>query len=709
MKRHHKIKPGMLAGIACLLALTFVGTATLSAAKKGEPQSSLTASGNALASKYEGMLKAAQAEIGRSLPKVDATKQTVLQKAREGLKKAEADADSAKGPMAKVSAAAGAVDHAKGKWIGGAEKGIVQAQADLKKATTDAQREAAKKALADWQKNKEDGLKALKERQAALESAKAEAAKSGQAAQQAQEQLAKVRAAEQAVSKAVLAESEAFLSSDKLDAPLVKGAVLAGATPRGLAEFAQQGREQESLVDKLLTDYVLMRQMLAAGGAKFGKYGRAMEIYTAIQKASPRTKEGVLQRLALAVSLEHAEPIPQSNVPGQTDQPSVVDPVKRYMHYERAYLIGELDPAFKNMSVWEYRMVVGCDAPDQILAWGRAMLRNYRPDHIYNSNYGWRYSAAVKTEVPYGSQNVQYDRDDLHKYQNIVLNGGVCGRRAFFGRFILQAFGIPTWGVTQKAHAALSHWTPKGWVVNLGAGFEHSWWDKDEAPRSGSDFLLETQAREHEKDYMKVLRAKWVSAILGEQAYNDRRNVVGGYWSGIAHYYTVALASKAVNLGPLGQELGEANESKENEELAKAELTEADQKIIIGPDGVITIPAVAHSVHSGRFASMKSISDGFQVHAGGGFKSEYDVSVPRAGKYALSIRVATAQMGQKFVLAVNNGKAPVEIPVPYTTGIWQQTPPVVFSLNSGKNSIDLSITDGSRGVSIKDLSLTPVK
>ena len=104
-----------------------------------------------------------------------------------------------------------------------------------------------------------------------------------------------------------------FLASDKLDAKLVKCAVLAEATPRGLAEFAQQGKEQEALVEKLLADTPLMKQMLEAGGAKAGKYGQAMEIYTAIQKASPKAKEGIFQRLALATSLEHAMPIAQSN------------------------------------------------------------------------------------------------------------------------------------------------------------------------------------------------------------------------------------------------------------------------------------------------------------------------------------------------------------------------------------------------------------
>ncbi|MFN7342793.1 MAG: hypothetical protein ACK5TA_05600, partial [bacterium] len=151
-----------------------------------------------------------------------------------------------------------------------------------------------------------------------------------------------------------------------------------------------------------------------------------------------------------------------------TNGPTVVDPVKRYLHYEKAYLDGELDPAFKDLTTWEYRFVINSDVPDEITTWGRKMLQTYRPDHIYMADYGWRYVSAVRTEVPYGSQNVQYDVDTLHQHQNIAKNGGICGRRAFFGRFMLRSFGIPTWGVTQKAHAALSHWTPKGWVVNLG-------------------------------------------------------------------------------------------------------------------------------------------------------------------------------------------------------------------------------------------------
>jgi hypothetical protein len=474
--------------------------------------------------------------------------------------------------------------------------------------------------------------------------------------------------------------------------------------------FAQQGAEHEALIETLLADPVLMKEMLIAGGASGGQYGRAMEIYTAIRRASPKSAQGELHRLALATSLEHAVPIGQSNNASQTDGPATVDPVLRYMHYEKAYLDGELDAAFKHFSTWEYRMVVDSDAPDAILTWGRQMLRIYRPDHISNPDYGWRYSGAVRTEVRYGSQHVQDDLPELNKYQNIPRNGGVCGRRAFFGRFILKSFGIPTWGVTQHKHAALSHWTPKGWVVNLGAGFPHSWWDKGDVARSGSDFLLETQARNNAAGYVKVLRAQWISRILGEEAYNDRRKIAGGLWSNLAQSQAIMLAADTVALGPLGQELGEANESPERTIIAQAPVPVAQTDSVTVRNGAVVFAAAAVGSRStGPSAVMNSFAGGLQIHASGGFKTQYAVTVPQSGKYALTAQVATLQAGQVLLFKINDAAAPMEMPVPYTVGLWQQTQPLEVSLVSGNNTLHFEIKSGSRGVTIKDFTLTPVK
>lgn len=693
-----------------IFAVAALGTSCIHAAPaKPAPEAPLTDAGKQLVAKYAEQLKALQAEVNRDLPKIDEQKKVTLQQARESLKKAEAAAELAKQSQSKVAGAAGLVEHAKGKWIGGAEKGIAAAQAALKKATTDAEREAARKDLAKWEANKVDGLKALAERQAALEKAKSEAATGDQANKAAQAALTKAHADEKSASSAFLAQIAPFLSSEKMDAKLVKATVLAASTPSDLAAFAQQGAEQAALVERLLADARLMKEMLEAGGANGGKYGRAMEIYSAIQKASPKAREGLFQKLALAVSLEFAVPVKQSNAETEKDAPVNVDPVNRYLHYEKAYLAGELDPAFKSFNSWEYRMVVECDAPDKILTWGREMLRTFRPDHVMTADYGWRYSASVRTDVVYGSQDVGNDLPHLHDYQNIPKNGGVCGRRAFFGRFILRSFGIPVWGVTQHKHAALSHWTPKGWVINLGAGFNASWWDKDDAPRSGTDFLLEAQARENAPEYLKVLRAQWVSRVLGEQAYNDRKKVDGGFWSSTAHYQTVALASNAVALGPLGQELAEANEPEAKQTIASAAVSASEQKAVAGQAGVITIPSVAHGKATGSGGAMKSFSGGMQLSCKGGFKTRYEFDAPQAGKFALTARVATLQDGQKLLFAANDAAQQTEVAVPYTTGLWQPTKPIEVTLVKGKNALNFSVQDGSRSVSIKDFTLTPVR
>jgi hypothetical protein len=660
-----------------------------------------------LETQYAAQLKSLQAEIAESLPAVPEQRKAAFLDAREAVKNAKAAVTAAQQPLDKLGTAAALVDHAKGKWLGGAEKGIANAQAMLKKASSDAEREAANKELARWQADKEAGLKALKERQAALDAAMADEAKNVEAKKMAQAALADAEAKEMHSAKALLTDVNSFLSSHKLDAKLVECAVLANATPRGLAEYARQGKEQEALIQKLLSDTALMRAMLEAGGPKDSKYGQAAQILAAIHKESPRAKDGVLQRLAIATCLEHAVPVKQANPKADTAAPPVVDPVKRYLHFEKASLAGELDPAFKHMSAWELRNVVNGDESDETLAWGREMLRNYRPDHVLNPDYGWRYSKAVTTDVRYGSQDVKNDAPSLQPYQNIIRNGGVCGRRAFFGRFILRSFGIPTVARPQVGHAALAHWAPNGWVINLGAG-----WGTPEAKgvmeMTDADFVLETQVRKSPAEHAKALRAQWAADALGEPKYVSMKPDTGGLWSLLALYQKKAVAADAKAAPPaaLGQELGEANESAEvrARALVKAELTEADRKTVVDSNGVITIPAGACS--GGQIVG--SFLGGHQLFSGGGVIT-CDVEVAGAGVYGLTARVVTVQDNPGLQLALNGGKVSAEIAVPYTMGQWQHTEPVRVSLDKGRNALRFTRPEGSRGLTIREFTLTPVK
>jgi hypothetical protein len=516
--------------------------------------------------------------------------------------------------------------------------------------------------------------------------------------------------------KSILTDLDAFLGSDRLDAKLMRAAILAQATPRGLAAFAQKGPQQAALVDKLLSDPVLMKQMLEAGGANGGEYGQAMQFYTDMQNASPRAQEGVFQRLALGTSLEQALRIKQENPETAKNAPAFVDPVKRYLLYEKAYRAGELDPAFPHMTTWEYRLITNSDAPDEILNWGRKMAQNYRPDYIFNPNLHWKYIGFVRSEMSYGSQNVN-DYPSLDLYQNCLKGGGVCGRRAFFGRFILQSFGVPVWGVTQKGHAAIGRWTPQGWTVTFGAGFVWAWW----GDRSGSDFLLETQARRHPMDYLKVLRAQWIGDVLGEHKIESMKEGTGGFWNVLALYQekVIVATNKTEKVETIGQQLSEAGE-KRAEVSWKADVTPADKKISIGHDGVILIPAAAcsHPTKStGKILFLNSYSGGMQLHysrPGNPETFAYTFQAPRAGKYALTAQVGTVSMDkadtvQVLLLQVNKDAKPTEIALPFTLGMWQPTKPVAVALVNGENTLRFTMKANNFGVSIKQFTLTPVK
>ncbi len=425
-----------------------------------------------------------------------------------------------------------------------------------------------------------------------------------------------------------LPELDKFLSSKALDAKLAKHFILHDATPQGLAEYAAQGADHKKRIDALLADDELMLQIALADGARplhvslcrapVAQYGKALEIYEAILKASPKAGKGVFQRLALAVSLELSEPLRKSNEAFDPDAPRAIDPVKRYLHYEKAYLDGELDPSFDQLSVWDLRFAICAPEPDEILAWGREMLRNFRPDHIYTENEGWRYAEVVNSDVKYGSIDVHKDQPDLKGPQNILMNGGICGRRAFFARYICRAFGVPATARPSSGHGASTRWSPQGWVVLLGPGWRHGW--TSTRYRAGVDFVATTQARARGDEFLKVKRAFWVGDVMGEErvyAEGQKRRSLG-FWNALslATQGRIIEDSDAVTLAALGAELGEASGTTTAQQIMANELTLDARKITQGTDGTITIPAAAYAVPEGNtneVIAMKSFAGGLQV------------------------------------------------------------------------------------------------
>ncbi len=682
--------------------------------RKASASVELTSNGKKLEARYAEELEALRVELRQALPKVGELKRTGYLAAREAEKTAEAKLKAAQKALGEVSRGHALVNHAKGKWIGGADKGIGKANAKLKKATTEAEREAARKELVKWQDNRKAGVEALEERQAILDKAKRNEPKMRRVLEAAERAVARSKTKTMSAVRNLGVRS--FLSSDELDARLAKFVVLFEATPRGLAAFAQQGKAQEELLEKLLADSGLMLQMVAADGAQRAKYGRAMEIYETIRRASPRAKQGPLQRLALAIGLSHAIGVSQRNPKAEANAPATVDPVARYFHYEKAFLDGELDPGFGGLSVWDYRMVVNGNEPDHTLAWGREMLRSYRPDHVYTSDARWRYVALVRTDIRYGSQDNKYDRSELQFFQNILMNGGVCGRRAFIGRFVLRAFGVPTLARPQRGHAALAHWTPDGWVVCLGAGWGAGWtktrYDRD------LDFLATTQAREDRSAYLQVKRAQWIGDVVGEKRTFGFLKGNPDFWYGVSLYLQRGIieSRKAVTLAAVGEELGEANESKVKYAIEAATITDEDRRIVVDSEGVITIPAVACSKptkSTGKIIFMPSNLGGKQLHysrTGRSQAFEYTFDAPTAGKYVLTARVVTPSWKQHLLVSAN-AKDPFDMALPHTVGLWSVTEPVEVELVKGRNVLRFTHKgEGyAKGFTIRDFKLSPTE
>ena len=531
---------------------------------------------------------------------------------------------------------------------------------------------------------------------------------------------AKEQAAADALLKARsnLKDVDKFLASDSLDPKLLKAAIIRNATPQGLAEFAQQGPAEEKLLEQLFADEALMKQILNAGGANGGEYGEAMQVYTAILAKSERAREvgSIFQRLALGTAIHMPWLLDKEkggvhNIVYRTQ--TTVDQVERYLHYEKAYLAGELDPAFKDMNTWECRFITDDPYSDEDLAWTRKMMQNYRPDHITNPDYKWRYVRIVKSDVPYVSPTSD-PALGTPAQQHIAL-GGICGRRAFYGRLAARAFGIPSRASTQTGHGAMCHWTPDGWVVCLGAWWSSAWC----GPQGGLDFLLDSQAREHVDDYKQVLRAQWIGDALGEPDVNIRQyGSGGGFWDGLAFYKKRAVVEdaeiEALELAG-GMKLGESDELLGDEKGEEIEIPESDKTIVFGDDGKITIPAAAcdrPTNSTDKVAFMKSWDGGTQIHYSRlGQRPElirYSVEAPEAGTYTLVADVATVSPKQEIILRLNR-RTLIDISLPYTKGMWDESKPVTIDLKEGRNTLMFTCRAPNRGVTMKEIQLVPVK
>ena len=285
-------------------------------------------------------------------------------------------------------------------------------------------------------------------------------------------------------------------------------------------------------------------------------------------------------------------------------------------------------------------------------------------------------------------------------YSQIPVAGGECGPRAFFSRFARKAFGLPTWGVTQPGHAAMSSWSPAGgWGIQLGASWAYSWF----GPRSGFDFFLEAQAREVRPSFQSVLRGGWVAKARGEAPVsadwvpsNPKAYGKGGVWGALMLYAKKIAVNASTPLPP--RDIGPSVVPTSVAALLAAWPEKWPKpNITTDGNGTITVPAAAFDFvnRSAAVAAMKSFDlRGQQVVTLDGNYADpsasafsFVVAVPEAGTRYLTANFSTWHINIDLLVQVNNAADDqlLSIPVFYNFGFWNETQPIEVPLLAGNN------------------------
>lgn len=507
-----------------------------------------------------------------------------------------------------------------------------------------------------------------------------------------------------------------------LEMSLLRTAILARGGAKGFAKFANGGDLHGQLVETLLNNKKIMKEMLSQGGPTGRKYGNAMKLFTQIMAGVEKDRfHKVNKKLAMAAALEFA--LPQT----EFDSSVEIDAQKRFSHYEKAHRKGELDPAFTYFSTWEYRMAINSDASNEQLQWGRDMQKAYAPHITTIYDERWRYSYQVSTDVGY---RTPHWTASPRTYQQLLSGGGREGPRAWFGRYICRAFGIPVWGFKQHPkNVAMSRWTPKGWMLNFhlpGSDFDTCHWDN----RSGTDFMEEAKARSavsEQEYYEKVILLECLADACKEKQKKDEEIGVvdpNKVWRSLALMQRKIFADQVQNdsferSGPVVV-ISKIDKYIQNiDERAPPLPIEVE-----GMGGVIVIPAASfNESNDGKkhVRSHQSFGGGNQLHLidGEGFVT-YEIPANVTSIFQeedqeymmLSAKVSTVHLTQqnlKLEINNNNNLSTVyEIEIPYTLGEWQDTEPIKIEA-VGLSTMKFYRRKASDcfGLAIKSFTLSP--
>lgn len=502
------------------------------------------------------------------------------------------------------------------------------------------------------------------------------------------------------------ASLKTLLADPVVNAVLCQRQLLAKAGATTIGAFAKAGHENKAFLSWLLRDTKTIELFLEAAtptGLKAREEAtwtlpvQALEIWQKIYTADPESRKGLYLKLAMGTALCP----PGKNGRGAGGQEPPADPLVRYTYFKTAHKNKELAASFDVLNAWEYSKVVSSHASDADLTWGREMINTYRPDLLTGemvvniTGQVWRRNSPVPyTNMP-----------------TVLQGGGKCGPRSSFAVFICQAFGIPSIGVAQPAHACVAWRGVDGvWQVGYGKGWAASRLEG----LTGPDFVEGSLARSHAAQFSQVEHLRWLAAAL---ASHGQSSAVMALAKKTAQEMPAVKTDMNASLKP-----EEANDdpgveaAKAGKVTTKKESSSAVAGSVFKPvNNAIHVDASAFSKQEGQtmFGGPSLIVQ--MCHTGGkqiyfpqqlnfGW-TEYRVDAPAAGKYELTMKTASINDGQIFQVGSDAFNAVALAKVPMSHGLWATTPPVDVKLIQGVQSVRITAVPGTRGVAIHSFEL----
>ena len=412
----------------------------------------------------------------------------------------------------------------------------------------------------------------------------------------------------------------------------------------------------------------------------------ALEIWKDLFIADPDCRDGLYLKLAIATAIA---PPGSINI-GAGGAITPATPLARYRHYKSAHANKELFPSFDHLTVWEFTKIVSSGASDEDLTWAREMLNTWRPDLkanecvVNSTSEVWRRNSPIEFK---GS------------FKNVLAGGGKCGPRSSWSVMICHAFGIPAIGVGQPGHACVAYKTAfpmnepqpgSAWKVGYGRGWEVS---KLEG-LSGLEFLAGVQQREHAVMFSQVERLRWVASAL------TTPETVASIMEIARKIQESHMAVKTDVTASL------KSEEAEKEVNSRARTTTAANNgslnVGISPTHIDADQCVGMS----RVNIYKCFAGGKQVNFEKNINDswvEYSITAEEAGTYAITLKVAAANVDQVFYIK-SGASDPVTIQIPWTKGLWDTTPAVELKLEKGEQKLRIS-APFQRGIAIRHLDL----